>query len=84
MIQYLPPTLDHPGLVSWLRPPTSLVKANCDGSFDEKMKQSAIGVVIRDHTGAVVDGLALQSPFESSLYSEAIALREACMWLSAL
>ncbi|CAK9150035.1 unnamed protein product [Ilex paraguariensis] len=32
--QFLPPSLNHP-VLCWRRPPTSLVKANCDAAFDE-------------------------------------------------
>ncbi|CAK9174199.1 unnamed protein product [Ilex paraguariensis] len=68
----------------WLRPPNGLVKVNYGGAFDEKMKKSAIGVVFRDHTGAILDGFAMQSPFVSSLYSKALAMREAYLRLSVL
>ena len=40
----------------WLAPCPSMVKTNCDGAFSKNLKLGAAAFVVRDHSGALIDG----------------------------
>ncbi|CAK9159868.1 unnamed protein product [Ilex paraguariensis] len=62
----------------WHPPPNGWVKLNCDGSYEEKRRKGAYGVVIRDHSGVFLKGEGRTMTATSALTTQAIAVRKAC------
>ncbi|CAB4262087.1 unnamed protein product [Prunus armeniaca] len=48
------PVISH----QWVNPPVGTVKINCDAAWDKVSNATFDGVVIRDHTGILLDGIA--------------------------
>ena len=64
--------------VRWKPPDASLVKINFDGAIFRDENRSGIGVVVRDHTGAILASVALSlSPALQPAEIEAIAAARA-------
>ncbi|XP_062013905.1 uncharacterized protein LOC133730297 [Rosa rugosa] len=67
------------GRAVWSPPPSSWLKANCDGAFDFSSKSGGVGVVLRDAMGDIVGGICLKVNFVASPdIVEAMACRAAC------
>ncbi|KAA3469190.1 reverse transcriptase [Gossypium australe] len=64
--------------MKWRHPPGQTLKINFDGAFDERRKQSASGVVVRDKKGRILlKKSELHSGVDSAFAAEAIACRRA-------
>lgn len=59
----------------WSPPPSGLLKANCDVAKSGNKSRAAIAVILRDHTGQVVDGRASIVHALSASHGEALAIR---------
>ncbi|XP_022717858.1 uncharacterized protein LOC111276389 [Durio zibethinus] len=51
------------------------LKMNCDGTFIESNRRAGIGIVIRDESGNMVDGIGKQVKVGSALAAKALAVR---------
>ncbi|OMO66681.1 Thioesterase superfamily [Corchorus olitorius] len=60
----------------WKSPDLDWVKISCDGSFDPKNGEAAIGIVIRDYQGQLVDRLGKKVQADEALMTKALAVRE--------
>ena len=54
------------------------LKVSCDGAF--KGENDAVGIIVRDINGKVVDGIAKHKPAISSLYSKTTVEWQACLF----
>ncbi|KAA3462420.1 reverse transcriptase [Gossypium australe] len=64
--------------VEWKNPPRQTVKINFDGAFDERSKQSASRVVVRDSNGSVLlTSIELHKGVASAFVAEALVCRRA-------
>ncbi|KAA3458512.1 reverse transcriptase [Gossypium australe] len=64
--------------VEWKNPPEQTVKINFDGAFDERPKQSASRVVVRDCNGSILlTNTDLHKGVASAFVAEALACRRA-------
>ncbi|KAG5563058.1 hypothetical protein RHGRI_005715 [Rhododendron griersonianum] len=57
---------------AWSPPPSGSIKINCDASWKA-------GIVVRNHTGMLLDGRRVSISGPSALSCEALALRKACL-----
>ncbi|CAK9166743.1 unnamed protein product, partial [Ilex paraguariensis] len=77
-------TIDSSATNSWVPLASDQLKLNCDEAFKQHQQQSAIGIVIRNERGILLNGKAMQIPAVSSLYAEAAAVREATVMAQVL
>ncbi|KAJ1387656.1 Ribonuclease H superfamily [Sesbania bispinosa] len=63
----------------WKSPPLHTLKCNTDAAWCATRKSGAAAVVVRDHLGSLLFGLARKIPASSPLVAEAIALRDATL-----
>lgn len=68
----------------WEKPAAGVIKFNIDGAFTGSNDSAGIGVVVRDHFGAVIDGLCTAVHSFSALVVEALALLRAFLMASNL
>ncbi|OMO67492.1 reverse transcriptase [Corchorus capsularis] len=61
----------------WSKPELGWLKYNCDGSFCKDTKNFGNGVVVRNHSGHILEGIGMTVDGSSALCAEALALREA-------
>ncbi|ONI27191.1 hypothetical protein PRUPE_1G073500 [Prunus persica] len=59
----------------WVNPPVGTVKINCDAAWDKVTNAAFDGVVIRDHTGILLDGIAHCFQSLSVVQAECHAIR---------
>ncbi|CAK9147532.1 unnamed protein product [Ilex paraguariensis] len=64
--------------------PTNSVKFNYDGTFIKSKEEAAIGVILRDSNGNLLEGKALKIPATSSRCTEAAAVREALLMVMSM
>ncbi|CAK9143116.1 unnamed protein product [Ilex paraguariensis] len=75
--QNQPGVTEHP---SNRRPPIlDQLKLNCDRAYNKLKNKAALGDIIRDEKGAVIDGKTKDIQPTSSRFSEVVAVREACL-----
>ncbi|KAL3740573.1 hypothetical protein ACJRO7_021794 [Eucalyptus globulus] len=68
----------------WVPPAVGTLKINVDGSLSEDSTEGAIACVVRDHTGALVDGFtrSVRAVFTAQL--ETLALLEALKYIQRM
>ncbi|PPD89960.1 hypothetical protein GOBAR_DD13113 [Gossypium barbadense] len=49
---------------NWMNPPENWIKINCDASFKEESEMARIGVIGRDWTGSMIDGIEKELKIE--------------------
>lgn len=77
-----PCSLSGEGAFTWVKPQDLTIKVTVDASTFSEQNAFGIGIVARDHTGALI--LAKSTSFydqTSSEFVEAIAVREALSWI---
>ena len=63
-------------MVIWKAPEEGWMKINCDKGFKKENGIVGIGVVVRNDSGSLVDGVYGMVKVESALIAEALAVRE--------
>ncbi|KAL7243137.1 hypothetical protein ACSBR1_015538 [Camellia fascicularis] len=58
-------------------------KFNCDAAFDLRQGTGAVAVLLRDHLGILVDGMACKIRVRSVAQGELLAVRHACLMADA-
>lgn len=66
-----PPT----AISRWVLPEGDALKANCDGSFKDQEFLAGVGVVFRNASGSLVDGVGSICPASSSFGAEVLAVK---------
>lgn len=61
----------------WIPPKQRTFKINVDGAFWEGGTEGVVARVLRDETGALLDGFAIKIPASSANQTEALAVAEA-------
>ncbi|XP_043710407.1 uncharacterized protein LOC122659356 [Telopea speciosissima] len=61
---------------AWSPPPQGAYKLNCDASFDQDLKRSGVGFVIRDHLSRSCVAVSSPVVFEDILVGEALEIWE--------
>lgn len=61
----------------WDKPDVNCLKLNCDGAFDHSSSDVAVGVVVRDSFGNLVDGFCGSVLAFSAFMAESLALSKA-------
>lgn len=69
---------------TWAAPDSLKYKVNCDAAFSKDGGDGSIAVVMRNWDGKLVDGWAKSVKISSPLQGELLAIREACLMISAL
>ncbi|CAK9183949.1 unnamed protein product [Ilex paraguariensis] len=77
-------TIDSLATNSWVPPASDQLKLNCDGAVKHHQQQSVIGIVIRNERGILLNGKTMQIPTVSSLYAEAVVVRETTVMVQVL
>ena len=72
-----------PGPSRWSAPCPGMVKINCDGAFSKNLNLGVAAFVVRDHTGALVDGKTSFIYCSSPVIVEAKAIFEATMFAAS-
>ncbi|XP_028055940.1 uncharacterized protein LOC114260082 [Camellia sinensis] len=72
------------GCSSWFPPPRGLWKFNCDAAVDLKHGMGTVVVLLRDHTGQLVDGMVRTTRLRFVVQCELLAIRHACLMADAL
>ncbi|XP_062014653.1 uncharacterized protein LOC133731252 [Rosa rugosa] len=68
------PLPNHSHSSKWIPPPPGIVKINVDAAWSDASKACGLGVVLRDHPGAVVGGSIRSDMCGSALVAEAKAI----------
>ena len=72
----------NPGM--WFPTNQTKLNINCDGAYNINTKQAAVGILVRNHQGKMVEGRAKTTPLVSNKYSEAKVVSEACVMTNVL
>ncbi|XP_043717635.1 uncharacterized protein LOC122665544 [Telopea speciosissima] len=63
----------------WSPPPVGVVKVDCDAAFIKDTAKGGLGVIFRDHTGAVLRARSIPIMLSSVIHGEIMAIRSALL-----